>query len=112
MMAVMNGVLLALLVIGFTGFVIWLGAGQARKTRENLGRLTEKPGLQLNAAEPRLGIFWSAPAGRGTFKRKQGALTYVEQGSFAAETVCAHFEPAAALLRDLADVAEICAQAG
>ena len=44
---------------------------------------------------------------RGTFKLEQGSLTYTEQGSFASEALCAHFEPAADLLRDLADVAEV-----
>jgi len=49
---------------------------------------------------------------RGTFKLEQGALTYAEQGSFASEAVCAHFEPAAEILRDLADVTEACARTG
>ena len=49
---------------------------------------------------------------RGTFKLEQGALTYTEQGSFSSEALCAHFAPAAELLRDLADAAEACARVG
>jgi hypothetical protein len=208
----MNALFAVLLGLGFMGFIIWRGLVQARQTHDNLRRLAEKLGLQVEATESSLGVFLTSPraqglvdgralelytfskgsgksrstwcalrirpalaravefdlspqglgsrvmgwfgvkeitvgqrefdaaffvrtnepalltaalvpdiqakllaaqqAGvRGTFKLEKGELTYSEQGTFAADKLCAHFETAAAVLRDLADVAEVVGRA-
>lgn len=73
-----------LMVAGFlvlTGIVIWLGAKTTARARENVRRLADRLGLQLEAAQPTLGIFYPEPRATGLIRGKAVTLYNYSTGS-------------------------------
>jgi len=73
-----------LMVAGFlalTGIVIWLGAKATARARENVRRLADRLSLQLEAAQPTLGIFYPEPRATGHIRGKAVTLYNYSTGS-------------------------------
>ena len=74
----------ALIVVGFlafTGLILWLGAKASAQTRERVGQLAGRLGLELEAAQPVLGIFYPSPRASGRIRGKLVALYNYTTGS-------------------------------
>jgi hypothetical protein len=71
----------ALLGLGVPTLIVWLAVVQARKTRANFTQLADKLGLQVEAAQPTLGVFLTAPRARGLTDGRSAELYTFTKGS-------------------------------
>lgn len=74
----------ALIAVGFLAFVglaLWLGAKASARARELVGQLAGRLGLELEAAQPTLGVFYPSPRANGRIRGKAVALYNYTTGS-------------------------------
>ncbi len=74
----------ALIAVGFLAFVglaLWLGAKASARARELVGQLAGRLGLELEVAQPTLGVFYPSPRANGRIRGKAVALYNYTTGS-------------------------------
>jgi len=79
-----NAYIPVLMILGFVAFIglaCWLGARASAQARENMRQLAGRLGLELEAAQPALGLFWPDPRISGRIRGKAVALYNYTTGS-------------------------------
>jgi len=74
----------ALMVVGFLAFfglIVWLGAKASARARERVLQLAGRLGLELEEAQPVLGLFYPSPRATGRIRGKAVAIYNYTTGS-------------------------------